>query len=389
METGTNYSMVAKTFAGLEEVLAEELKGIKAKDVKILRRAVSFTGDKEVLYKANYLCRTAIRVLVLIDEFKIRNEEDLYNRIAKINWDNYMSFKKTFAIDANVFDSCINHTKYAALKVKDAIVDQYNRKYSLRPSVESKRPDIRLNLHIENNNCLLYLDSSGSSLHKRGYRIATNEAPINEILAAGLIHLSGWDGNQDFIDPMCGSGTILIEAAMKACNIPSGYYRKYYCFKKWRDFDEELWNKIIENASGEIIEPEGRIIGSDISEESIDIAKKNIRNAKLHYDIELEHSAIQDYTPPTDGGVVITNPPYDERIKIDDAKKLYQDIGDSFKNKFKNYNAWVITSNLDSLKFVGLKPSKKIKLYNGPLECCFAKYDVYEGSKKEKFNKDK
>ncbi len=381
--------MVAKTFAGLEDVLAEEIKSIKADNIKVLRRAVCFTGNKEVLYKANYLCRTAIRVLVLIDEFKIRNEEDLYNRIAKINWDEYMSFKKTFAIDANVFSSCITHTKYAALKVKDAIVDQYNRKYSLRPSVEAKRPDIRLSLHIENNNCLLYLDSSGSSLHKRGYRIATNKAPINEILAAGLIYLSGWDGSKDFIDPMCGSGTILIEAAMKACNIPSGYYRKYYCFKKWRDFDEDLWNKVIEDASKEIIESEGRIIGSDISEESIDIAKKNIKNAKLHYDIELKHSSIQDYVPPTDGGVVITNPPYDERIKIDDAKKLYQDIGDSFKNRFNNYKAWLITSNIDSLKFIGLRPSQKIKLYNGPLECCFVQYDVYDGSRKEKFNIDR
>lgn len=378
--------MVAKTFAGLEDVLAEELKGINAKNVKVLRRAVSFSGDKEVLYKANYLCRTAIRILVLIDEFKIRNEEDLYNRIAKINWDNYMSYKKTFAIDANVFDSCITHTKYAALKVKDAIVDQYRRKYSIRPSVEAKRPDIRLNLHVENNNCLLYLDASGNSLHKRGYRVATNEAPINEVLAAGLVLLSGWDGNDNFIDPMCGSGTIVIEAAMKACNIPAGYYRKYFCLKKWRDFDEELWNKMIEDASGEIIEPEGRIIGSDISEESIEIAKTNIRNAKLHYDIELEHTAIQDFIPPKEGGVVITNPPYDERIKIADAKGLYQDIGDSFKQNFKDYKAWIITSNLDSLKFVGLKPSKKIKLYNGPLECSFARFDVYEGSKKEKFS---
>lgn len=381
--------MVAKTFSGLEDVLAEELKSIKAQDIKVLRRAVSFTGGKEVLYKANYSCRTALRILVLIDEFKIRNEEDLYNRIAKMDWDNYMSYKKTFAVDANVFESCITHTKYAALKVKDAIVDQYRRKYSIRPSVESKRPDIRLNIHIERNNCLLYLDASGTSLHKRGYRIATNEAPINEVLAAGLVLISGWDGKNNFIDPMCGSGTIVIEAAMKACNIPSGYYRKYYSVKNWRDFDAEIWDKMIEDASGEIIEPEGRIIGSDISEECIEISKKNIRNAKLHYDIELEHSSIQDYIPPKEGGVVVTNPPYDERIKVEDADNLYMEIGDSFKQHFQDYKAWVITSNIDSLKFVGLKTSKKVKLYNGPLECCFARFDVYAGSKKQKYNIDK
>ena len=374
--------MVAKTFAGLEGVLAEELKGIGAEDVKILRRAVGFTGDDEILYKANYLCRTALRVLVLIDTFGVKNEEDLYNRIAKTNWSKYMDHDSTFAIDAVVFNSCITHTKYAALKMKDAIVDQFRRKFNTRPDVDTKRPDFRLSIHIENDNCLLYIDSSGSSLNKRGYRVASNEAPMNEVLAAGLIKLSGWDGKSNFVDPMCGSGTILIEAAMLASNIPAGYYRKYFSFISWKSFNADLWKKIVDECDAEVVEAEGEIVGSDISAESIEICKQNIEKAKLHHDITLKQVSIQESVAPEGGGILITNPPYDERLEIEDATLLYQEIGDALKTAYKGYSTWLITSNTEALKFVGLATDKRIPLFNGALECTFAKYEIYEGSKR-------
>ena len=374
--------MVAKTFAGLEGVLADELRSIGAENIEILRRAVSFTGDDEILYKANYLCRTALRILTLIDTFKIKNEEDLYNRIAKTNWSKYMDRDNTFAIDAVVFNSCITHTKYAALKMKDAIVDQFRRKYNSRPDVDTKRPDFRLSIHIENDNCLLYVDSSGSSLNKRGYRVASTEAPINEVLAAGLIQLSGWDGKTNFVDPMCGSGTILIEAAMVASNIPAGYYRKYFSFISWKNFNAEVWKKVVSESEGEIIEPEGDIIGSDVSMQSIEVAKQNVKNAKLHHDIILKQVSIQDSSAPEGGGILITNPPYDERLELKDATKLYQEIGDALKTSYKGFNTWLITSNSEALKFVGLATDKRIPLFNGALECTFAKYDIYEGTKR-------
>jgi putative N6-adenine-specific DNA methylase len=381
LENG-KHTIVVKTFAGLEQVLSNELKAIGAEEIKVLNRAVSIKGDDEVLYKANYLCRTALRVLVLIDTFKISNEEDLYNRIAKTNWSKYMDVDHTFAIDANVYNSVLTHTKYAALKMKDAIVDQFRRKFNTRPDVETKHPDFRLSIHIESNNCSLYIDSSGNSLSRRGYRVAANEAPMNEVLASGLIKLAKWDCKSNFIDPMCGSGTILIEAAMMACNIPAGYYRRYFSFINWKNFNADIWKKIISESEANIIEPDCRIIGSDISNKSIEIAKQNIKRARLHYDIELKQVSIQDSEAPEDKGFVLTNPPYDERLEIEDATVLYEEIGDTLKNKYQGCTAWMITSNRDALRFVGLATSKRISVFNGALECDFVKYDLYEGTKK-------
>ena len=381
MENG-KHTIVVKTFAGLEQVLSNELKAIGAEEIKVLNRAVSIKGDDEVLYKANYLCRTALRVLVLIDTFKISNEEDLYNRIAKTNWSKYMDVDHTFAIDANVYNSVLTHTKYAALKMKDAIVDQFRRKFNTRPDVETKHPDFRLSIHIESNNCSLYIDSSGNSLSRRGYRVAANEAPMNEVLASGLIKLAKWDCKSNFIDPMCGSGTILIEAAMMACNIPAGYYRRYFSFINWKNFNADIWKKIISESEANIIEPDCRIIGSDISNKSLEIAKQNIKRARLHHDIELKQVSIQDSEAPEDKGFLLTNPPYDERLEIEDATVLYEEIGDTLKNKYQGCTAWMITSNRDALRFVGLATSKRISVFNGALECDFVKYDLYEGTKK-------
>ncbi len=381
----TKYQMIAKTFYGLEEVLAEELKNIGAENVEPISRAVSFEGDLSIMYKANYLCYTAIRILKPIATFTVGNEEDLYNEIKKIAWWDYMDVNQTLAIDAVLSYSQITHSKFAALKSKDAIVDKFRDKFGERPSVDPINPDLRINIHIYRENCTVSLDSSGSSLHKRGYRIAVDKAPVNEVLAAGLIKLSGWEGQTNLIDPMCGSGTILIEAALQAFGVAAGYYRKDFGFKHWKDFDAELWKKIQDDALDNQKDFEHRIIGSDRSYKAISIAEENLKSARLHKDIELRKTTLEDLTFPISEGVMITNPPYDERLDEDDIKGLYQMIGDQMKQKFKGFNCWILSGNLEVLKFVGLRPSRKIVMYNGAIECRFAKYEIYSGSKKGKY----
>lgn len=378
------FDLIAKTLAGLEEVLANELKQIGAKEIKILTRAVGFKGDKEIMYKANYLCRTAIKILKPFTNFIIRNEDELYREIKKIEWWNYLDVDGTLAIDCTLSASEITHSKYAALKAKDAIVDKFRDKFDKRPSVDIIDPDLRVNIHIFKENCSLSFDSSGVSLHKRGYRKATDIAPINELLAAGMILLSGWKKDCNFIDPMCGSGTILIEAALIANNIPSGFYRKTFAFEHWKDFDNELFSKVKTDASLNITEYEHRIIGSDKSAKAIKIANENIKNAKLHKDIELRNIAFEDFIPPSGGGIIISNPPYGERIKVRDIIDLYSLIGDSLKKKFAGFNAWILSSDNRALKKVGLRTSKKIPLYNAKLECKYVKFEIYKGSLKRK-----
>ena len=378
------FELIAKTLAGLEDILANELKEISAEDIQILVRAVGFKGDTELMYKANYLCRTAIKILKPLTSFTIRNEDDLYKEIKKIDWWDYMDVDDTLAVDCTLSASSITHSKYASLKTKDAIVDKFRDKYDERPSVDIEKPTLRVNVHIFKDNCSVSFDSSGVSLHKRGYRKATDMAPINELLAAGMILLSGWKKDCNFIDPMCGSGTILIEAALIANNIPSGYYRKTFGFEHWKDFDKDLWEKVKREASENITEFEHRIIGADKSAKSIRIAGENIKNAKLHKDIELSHVAIEDNFPPDGGGIIVTNPPYGERMKIDDIVELYSLIGDSLKNQFTGFDAWILSSNNIALKRVGLRTSRKIPLYNAKLECKYVKFEIYKGSLKKK-----
>ena len=378
---------VAKTFAGLEGVLAEELRGIGAQEIEEGHRAVMFTGDKEMMYKANYVVRSAIRILKTVTDFPAANETDYYRALSKINWSKYLTLEKTFAIDATVSNSKMNHSKYAALKAKDAIVDQFNRKFSKRPNIDTDFPDLRINIYILNDHCYLSFDSSAVSLHKRGYRKETGDAPLNEVLAAGMILLSGWDKKSNFIDPMCGSGTILMEAALMANNIPAGHFREYYGFKKWDDFDAELWEKVKKNAVDLADEFEFEIIGNELSKEVAEKATRNIRNAKLHYDIEIKQGDISDFIPPKGPGVVIVNPPYGERLQTRNIVGLYQKMGDSFKKHYSGYNAWVISSDLEALKRLGLHASKKIDLHNGPLICKYEKFELYSGSKKAKFQK--
>lgn len=377
-----NFSMVAKTMTGLEEILADELHALGATDIELSNRAVTFKGNNEIMYKANYWSRTALHILKPIAGFYIRREEDLYNKIYEIKWEDYLDVNGTLAVDAVVNASVMTHSHYVALKTKDAVVDHFRDLFEKRPSVDTDNPDVRVNIHLYKNYCSVSLDSSGYSLHKRGYRLKTGEAPISEVLAAGMILLSGWDKQSNFIDPMCGSGTIVCEAAMIAFNIPPGYYRKTFGFEKWKDFDNQLWEQIKKEALNEQTEFEFDIIGSDISAESIAIAQENARSAKLHKDIVFEIKSIEEQIPPEEGGIMITNPPYGERIVPEDIIKLYQSIGDSLKRNYKGYNAWIISSDFNALKFIGLKPTRKISLFNGPLECKLEKFEIYQGSKK-------
>ncbi len=380
------FDIVVTTLAGLEEVLADELKALACEDVEILKRAVSFKGDRKMLYKANYWLRTAIRVLVPIEKFPVKDENELYKEITKLPWWKLVSVDGTIAVDGVVHESNITHSKYIALKTKDAIVDQFRRKFDKRPSVDTDNPDLRINIHITNNNCTVSLDSSGKPLNQRGYRKTTHQAPINEALAAGLILLSGWKRDCNFIDPMCGSGTLPIEAAMIAYNIPAGMFRKTYGFLKWMDFDRRLWKSIVEESYSEGFDFEHEIIGSDISKLNIEMAMENIKEAKLHKDIELFVRPIEEILPPEGSGLMICNPPYGERLQEDDIIELYKKIGDALKQKFAGYNAWIVSSDLNAMKYIGLRPSRKIKVFNGPLECRFMKFEVYEGSKKAKKN---
>ncbi len=378
------FKMVVKTFRGLEDVLYNELENLGATDLVKGNRMVEFTGNQAMLYKANFNLRTALKILKPIFEFKIKNEDELYKSIQTIDWSNYFDLKNTFSVDSVVFSNNFSHTKYVALKVKDAIVDQFREKFGKRPYVDVDDPDLRINIHISNDLCTVSLDSSGDSLHKRGYRIKTNKAPLNEVLAAGMILLSGWDKKSLFIDPMCGSGTLVIEAAMMAHNIPPGLYRKKFGFETWKDFDSELLEDIYEEESPEN-KIDIKIIGSDISEIATRISSENVDNAALKRKIDLITKPIEDFISPKDEiGTIITNPPYGERLKKNEINNFYKTLGDKFKKSFKGYNIWLLSNNFEAIKNIGLHPSKKMTLYNGALECKFLNYEIYAGSKKRK-----
>lgn len=376
---------IAKTFAGLEEILAQELRDLQIEEVEILNRAVSFKGNLKDLYTANYWCRTAIRILKPIAEFPAADEMALYKGIRSIDWSQYLGLEDTFAIDSTLSNSKMNHSQYAALKTKDAIADQFVYKFKERPNVETTRPTLRISIFIQNDICTVSLDSSNISLHKRGYRVSAGSAPLNEVLAAGMILLSGWDKNSNFVDPMCGSGTLLIEAALIAMNIPPASYRDFFGFLNWKDYDADLWKEIKIDGLAQLRDIDFKIVGTDLAAGMIAVAEKNIKSAHLQKDIQLEQLPMQEFTPPKGPGIMVCNPPYGERIRTRDIIELYRDMGDTMKQKYGGYNAWIISSDIIALKQIGLYPSRKLELYNGPLECRFEKFEVYEGSKKEKY----
>lgn len=378
--------MIAKTFKGLEPVLAQELTDLGADNVTVERRAVSFTGDKEILYRANFNLRTAIRILVPIVTFKAKDADAVYEQAKQVDWSQYMTVSTGFAIDATVYSETFRHSKYVTYRVKDAIADYWNEKEGKRPSVKLTDPDLQLNVHIANETVTLSLDSSGESLHKRGYRVATTEAPINEVLAAGLLKLAGWDGQSDLYDPMCGSGTFLIEAALIALNIAPGVFRKGFAFEKWTDFDEDLFERIYNDDSQERVFTH-KIYGSDASFYAVQQALKNVRESGMQRYIDIRQIRIQEIKGLLDEGnlsaMVIINPPYGERLAQDkDVMRLYGDMGSALKHHFAGTEAWIISSNEEALKCIGLKPSKRIRVMNGELDCLFNKYELFAGDRK-------
>jgi putative N6-adenine-specific DNA methylase len=372
------FELIAKTFMGLEPVLAKELTQLGANDVQIGRRMVSFTGDKAMMYRANLQLHTAIRILKPIKHFKARSADDVYEEVKKIDWSDYIGEDKTFAVDSVVFSDEFRHSKFVSYKVKDAIVDQFRERTGKRPNISVANPDIRLNMHIAEDKCTLSLDSSGESLHRRGYRQESVEAPLNEVLAAGMILMTGWKGDTDFYDPMCGSGTLLIEAALIARNMAPGLFRKEFAFEKWPDFDAELFDDIY-NDDSEEREFTHHIYGYDVDVKAVNTARLNVKAAGLTKDITVEEADFKDFQQPKNKAIMVTNPPYGERISTPDLLGTYKMIGERLKHQFQGNDAWVLSYREECFDQIGLKPSIKIPLYNGSLECEFRKYQMFDG----------
>ncbi len=375
------FTLVAKTLAGLEEILAEEINHIGGQKIRTAKRAVIFQGDKKILYKANYELRTALRILKQIHTFTYRNVDDFYAHCREVNWPEWMNLKNTFAVYSTVNHSKVfRNSMFASLKAKDAIADLFRQKTGRRPNINTVQPDIIIALHISGNTCTLSLDSSGEPLYKRGYRVGQTQAPLNEVLAAGMILLSGWKGNSPFIDPMCGSGTLPVEAALIATQTPPGIFRKTFGFEKWMDFDNALFKKIALETN--IQPPQQKIYASDLSERNIGIAKANARNAGVYKCITFAVSDFRDLKIKTDHATLIINPPYGERLKSTELENLYAMTGERLKHQYPGNTAWIMSSSKELLKKVGLKHNQRVELYNGPIKCEFRKYELFEGSQK-------
>ena len=375
------FELIAKTFQGLEEVLAQELTELGASNIEIGRRMVSFTGDKAMMYRANFCLRTAIRILKPIKHFTAKTADEVYEAVKSIEWENYLDNMSSFAVDAVVFSNEFRHSKFVAYKVKDAIVDYFREKTGNRPSVRINNPDVSFNIHVAEDQCTLSLDSSGESLHRRGYRQEQVEAPLNEVLAAGMILMTGWRGECELIDPMCGSGTIPIEAALIARNIAPGVFRKEFGFEKWKDFDQDLFDSIYNDDSQER-EFNHKIYGYDNNPKANEIATHNVKAAGVTKDVILKIQPFQQFEQPAEKSIIITNPPYGERISSGDLLDLYQMIGERLKHAFIGNDAWILSYRDECFDQIGLKPSIKIPLFNGALECQFRKYQLFDGKYK-------
>ncbi len=389
--TGTSaprekFRMVAKTMVSLEEVLADELRELGAENITVGNRAVEFEGDMRMLYRANYCCRTALAILKPFAEFDANDDQELYDQVYKIRWEKILDCDCTFMIDSTTSGEVFTHSYYAALKTKDAIVDRFRRNFGKRPSIDTEQPDYKFNLHIRDNHVTLLMNASGDSLHKRGYRQGVGVAPINEVLAAGLLKLAGWKCDCNFYDPMCGSGTMLIEAAMMANNIPAQYYRgNRFGFMRWKEFNLGEWKSVKNEEDRKIgaLDFEGEIWGNDIDEQVIQQCEKNLEFTKLHHDVMLHIGDFVDQEPPEGKTLIVTNPPYGERIKVEDLNAMYEKLGDTFKQKYgKDCDVWLI----EAMKHIGLHPSRKIPVQNGALDCRFLHFELYDGSKKAKYN---
>jgi putative N6-adenine-specific DNA methylase len=376
-------TFIAKTISGLEEVLEKELLNLGAANIKRLTRAASFEGDTALLYRINYACRTALRVLVPIANFKVNEQQELYDRIKEIPWETYLDDSGTLAIDAVISSSVFTNSQFVAQKAKDAVVDRFRGISGVRPSVDLENPSLRINVHLQQQECTVSLDSSGNSLHKRGYRMKGGEAPLSEVLAAGIVLLSGWDPATPLYDPMCGSATVLTEAALIATSTPPGTYRREFGFMKWKDFDKELWKQVKGEEDAKIRPAQAPIRGADTSQGSVIIAKDNIHHARLDRYIRIERANFHTTKPPFEQGTILMNPPYDERMKLDDSVAFYKSLGNTLKHIYSGYRAWILTGEMNAMKFIGLKPFRKYPVFNGPLECRLLGFELFGGSLKE------
>ena len=376
------FELIAKTFMGLEPVLAQELTQLGANNVQIGRRMVSFSGNQEMMYRANFQLHTAIRILKPIKHFKARSAEDVYEEVKHVDWSQYIEQGKTFSVDSVVYSEEFRNSRFVTYKVKDAIVDQFRENTGTRPNISVSNPDIRLHIHIAEDDATLSLDSSGESLHRRGYRQESVEAPLNEVLAAGMIMMTGWKGETDFIDPMCGSGTLLIEAAMIARNMSPGIFRKEFAFEKWPDFNQELFDHIYNDDSQER-EFEHHIHGYDIDMKAVNTARLNAKAAGFTKDITIEQADFKNFTQPSEPSIIITNPPYGERISTPNLLGTYKMIGERLKHEFMGNDAWILSYREECFEQIGLKPSIKIPVFNGSLECEFRKYAIFGGRMKD------
>jgi putative N6-adenine-specific DNA methylase len=376
------FEMVAKTLFGIEEALAEELKSLGAGNVRLLNRAVAFSGDTKFLYKANYHLRTALKILVPLTESEISNENELYSFVRTVPWDKYMGVNDTLAVEATLKSDLFTHSQFVAQRIKDAIVDQFRDKYGQRPSVDLDQPTLRINAFLSNKIIKLSLDSSGDPLYRRGYRISQGPAPLNEVLAAGLIKLSGWSGLVPFVDFMCGSGTLPIEAALIAGKIPPGAMGRSYGFQKWKDYDARLFRDMEQEDKDTLKNKDASIFATDISSQAVGLAIRHAHQAGVADIISFKNCHLNDFIPPLPPGLVIINPPYGERIITSDIDELYAQIGNRLKKAYSGYDAWIFSGNAEASKHIGLRPSRKIPLFNGQLECRFYRYSLYEGTKK-------
>lgn len=379
-DKGNIVAMVAKTLFGLEPVLAEELAELGAADIRILNRAVAFTGDKRLLYRTNYNLRTALKVLIPVRERELKNAAELYDVVRSVTWSRYMGVDDSLAVEVALKSDLFTHSQFVAQRIKDAIVDQFRDQFGRRPSVDLDSPTLRINAYLNRNFLTLSLDSSGDALYRRGYRIRQGPAPLNEVLAAGLVKLTGWNKKDAFVDMMCGSGTLAVEAAMLAAGIPPGALGRAYGFQRWKDYDRQLFRELEHQggtgASGGIIH------ASDIDPDALRLAMSHARNARVFEYISFSTGDFNGITPPPAPGVLLVNPPYGERIQPEDINTLYSQLGDKMKKSFDGYTGWIFSGNPEALKHVGLRPFRRVSLFNGQLECKLQGFNLYKGSKK-------
>lgn len=371
-------SYFATTARGLEEITAQELIKLGAKNVEPEFTGVSFEGDRALLYKVNLWGRTIFRVLQPIHNIKSSNPEQLYRNVRSIDWSEYLQPNQTIAVRCTGKNPQLNNSHITAIQIKNAIVDQQQEKHALRSNVDTVEPDIVINAHIQENNCILSLDSTGDSLHRRGYRSAMGLAPLKETLAAALLYITEWTPDQALVDPLCGSGTIILEAALMGLNIAPGLYRQKFCFQNWTDYDPKLWGDLLKEAKMSQKEYLPPMIGTDADADVIRQAQSNAKACEIGDQVKFYQQHLVDIVAPAESGILICNPPYGKRIsEVEALFPLYKLLGDVFKQRFKGWTAYILTGNKELSKKVGLRTSRRIPINNGGIPCTLLKYEMY------------